>query len=324
LAAAATLLAACGATSAVSSSSPTASSLVSCTLPVMTWTRNGGSSASQSGFISVPSGAFAPDPISTYAPTYDRIYQRWLPVPAAQVLADGSEYAYENELPDGPYEIHVVWVQNGADKMVLHMPYDNAYSIVAMKPEGIYLVQIIHRSGVPTGLWLFSSTRATLTAVAGAADFSWNVIEGGAAWGGPAGGDTLYRLDLSTGAVTTWFQHAIAPQLGIGSSFGPSVVGFDRSGRPLVAFYPPVGATASPPPEPSPEVWLASSPGEAIRLTGLPLPASFVVQRGVTDAHGTWFVGPDGFYLYTDAGFNRAAPMPSGPVGEFQVAGDCS
>lgn len=312
------LLAACGGSSAVSSSTTPAARSISCSLPVLTWTKNGGSSASQSGFVSVPSGTFALAPTSTYSPAYDSAHRRWLPVPAAQILPDGSVYVYENELPDGPYEIHQVQVASGADKMVLHMPYANAYSILAVQPAGIYVVPVLHRSGVPKGLWLFSSTLTTLTAVAGAADLSWNAIGGGAAWGGQAGGDTLDRLDLSTGVVTKWFQHAIAPAPGIGASYGPQVVAFDQAGRPLVGFYPPVDPAATP----VPEVWLASSPGQATKLTGFMPPNT--LGLGVTDSHGTWLVGSDGFYLYTDAGFRRAAPMPPGPVGEFQIAGACS
>ena len=306
------LLLACGGRVA---SSPTSTISVSCSLPVITWTKNGGTAASQSGFISMPTGAFAPDPAGAYGPTYDWANRRWLPVPAPQVLPDGSMYAYEVELQDRPgYQLHAVWVENGADKMIYDMPYDKAYSIVAMKPEGIYLVPIFHRSGEPGGLWLLSSTRATLTAVPGAGDTSWRVVEGGAAWGGPVGGDSLDRLDLTTGEVTTWFRHAIAPELGIGASNGPRVMGFDLSGHPLVEFVPE-GASA-------PEVWLVSSPTEATRLTGLPLPS--FLQPGVTDKHGTWFVGADGFYLYTDGAFHRAAPMPPGPVGDFAVAGGCA
>lgn len=259
----------------VSSSSPASS--VTCSLPATTSTKNGGTMASQSGFISVPSGAFTPDPAGTYGPTYDWTSRRWLPVLASQVLPDRSMYAYEVELQDRPgYQLHVVQVANGADKMIRDMPYDNAYSIVAMKPEGIYLVPILHRSGVPGGLWLLSSTRATLEAVPGAGDNSWQVIEKGAAWGGPVGGDSLDRLDLTTGEVTTWFRHPIEPPMGIGSSNSPQVVGFDLSGHPLIEFVPESATT--------PEVWLVSSPTEATKLTGLSLPA--FLRAGVTDVHG--------------------------------------
>jgi hypothetical protein len=242
-------------------------------------------------------------------------------VVAAQVLPDGSMYAYEKELPDS-YEIHVVWVANGADKMIRSMPYDDAYGILAMKPEGLYLVPIIHRSGVPAGLWLLSSTKATLTAVPGAGTSRWQVVEGGAAWGGPVGGDRLDRLDLSTGVVSTWFLHATAVQTTIGYGYAPTVVGFDTSGRPLVEVYPPIVTAASPArTDPVPELWLVSSPDQATRLSGMKIPEQGL-QPGVTGSHGTWFVGADGFYLYTDSGFRRAAPMPA--TGNFTLAGDCA
>jgi hypothetical protein len=54
----------------------------------------------------------------------------------------------------------------------------------------------------------------------------------------------------------------------------------------------------------------------------MPLSSRFLTP-GITDSHGTWLVGSDGFYLYTDAGFTRAAPMPPGPVGDFYIAGEC-
>jgi hypothetical protein len=308
------LLTACGRISASSPSTSSSAGLLSCNLPVSMYVQNGASITGQSGFISVPSGTFTPDPGANSALTYDRAYKRWLPVLAAQVLPDGTMYAYEVELPDA-YELHVAWVANGADKMIYRMPYENAYSIVAIEPEGIYLVPILHRSGIPVGLWLLSSTTATFTAVPGAGTSRWQAIVGGAAWGGPVGGDRLDRLDLSTGVVTTWFLHDVAPQTGMGYGYGPSVVGFDLSGLPLIQFSPPSDAT------PVPEVWLVSAPDHATRLTGLPLPDQGL-QAGVTDSNGTWFVGADGLYLYTDSGFSRAAPLP--PVGTFAIAGECA
>jgi hypothetical protein len=296
--------------------------VLSCSLPVVSWLKNGGNAASQNGFIAVPSGAITVD-TTPNGYTYDRAYRRWLPVLAPMVLPDGSAYAYEDQPPDGEYDIHVVQVASGADKVISRMPYDNAYSVLALQPEGVYVVPVLHRSGVPTGLWLLSSTTGTLAAVPGAADADWRLIAGGAAWGGPVGADRLDRLDLSTGMVTTWFRHDIAIPLGIGGDYGPAVVGFDLSGRPLVEFAPPVDATVTPAPMPSFEIWLVSSPGQAIKLTGMPLPSGFL-RPGVTDSHGTWFVGSDGFYRYTDGGFKRAAPLPPGPVGEFQIAGGCA
>jgi len=327
------LLGACGRGPASSLSPSGAAALPNCSLPVYNWgwTTNGNVSsvAGQTGFISLPSGTFKPDPTASSGgggSTYVRAYRRWLPVPAAQVLADGSAYVYEQQLADGPYEIHVVQVANGADKMIYHMPYDNAYSVLALEPEGVYVVPIIHKSGVPSGLWLLSSTAPTLMAVPGAIAEPWQVIAGGAAWGGPVGEDRLDRLDLSTGVVTTWFRHAVFVPPGIGSTYGVSVVGFDRSLRPLVEVYPPIDTAASPArTTPVAEVWLASGQGVDIKLAGMPLPDQGDLQVGVTDSHGTWFVGADGVYLYTDAGFQRVALLPpaAGPAPNYTVAGDC-
>ena len=315
------LLSACGRIPASSPSTSSAAGLPSCSLPVSMYVQSGATTTSQSGFISVPSGTFTPDLNAKGSPTYDHATKRWLPVVAAQVLPDGSMYAYEKELPDS-YEIHVVWVANGADKMIRSMPYDDAYSILAMKPEGIYMVPILHRSGIPVGLWLLSSTKATLTAVPGAGTSRWQVIEGGAAWGGPVGGNRLDRLDLSTGVVSTWFLHDVAEQTTMGLGYGPFIVGFDASGRPLITIYSPLPTTASPArTEPLPEVWLVSSPDQATRLSGMQIPDQGL-GAGVTDSHGIWFVGADGFYLYTDSGFTRAAPMPA--TGNFAIAGGCA
>lgn len=188
---------------------------ISCTLPVYKWggVTNGGNYRiiGQYGFLNLASGKFAADPTFT-APTgfYDWRSRRWLPVSMAQILPDGSAYAYEKELTDS-FEIYVVQVATGAEKMVYRMPYDNAYQILAFEPEGIYVYPIIHRSGLPGGLWLLDPAGAALKPLPTSMDGTWQLVSGGAAWGGPGGmaGDSLVRLDLATGALTTWFQHTV-------------------------------------------------------------------------------------------------------------------
>ena len=330
LAAIALVTLSCGrSTTSLPAASSSASVAFSCSLPVISWgwVTNGSVSSisSENGFVSLPSGTIKADPTGNGG-SYDWTYKRWVPVLSSQMLADGSAYTYEVELQDRPgYQIHVVQVASGADKMIDDMPYDNAYSILSLQPEGIYLVPIIHRSGLPAGLWLLSSRTAKLAAVPGAADESWQVIAGGAAWGGPAGGNRLDRLDLSTGVVTTWFQATVAEQIGIGYGYGPRVVGFDQALHPLVEFYPPIPTTASPArTTPAPEVWLVTGPGQATRLTGMPLHDDRFLEMGVTDSHGTWLAGADGIYLHTDSGFTRVVPMRPIPWDNYTIAGGCA
>ena len=301
--------------------------VISCTLPVYKWggVNNGGnySIIGQAGFLDLASGKFAADSAATASSTfYDWRSRRWLPVSMAQVLPDGSAYAYEKELSDS-YEIYVVQVATGAEQMVYRMPYDQAYQILAFQPEGIYVYPIIHMSGLPSGLWLLDPSKAALKPLTTSVNGTWQLVSGGAAWGGPGGmaGDSLVRLDLATGALTTWFQHTVqGPQLE-GYGYGVSVIGFDGSGRPLVEVYPPFDLSAAVP-NPKPEVWLVSSPGQATRVLGLPLPQQGAAI-GVTDSHGMWVVGRDGVYLYAKGAFRKVAPLPAPPENNYMLAGGC-
>lgn len=322
------LMAGCTGGSAASTSPTNSAAVIDCTLPVYKWggVTNGGnySIIGQYGFLSIASGKFSADPtVTADSGTYDWPYKRWLPVGMAQVLPDGSAYVYETELTDS-YEIHLVQVATGADQMVFHMPYDNAYQILAFQPEGIYVYPIMHRSGLASGLWLLDPTKATLKSLPTSMDGTWQLVSGGAAWGGPGGmaGESLVRLDLATGALTTWFQHTVQGAVFEGMGYGVSVIGFDASGRPLVEVFPPFDLRASPAPNPKPEVWLVSSPGQASRVLGLPVPQQGGAT-GVRDSHGLWVEGRDGVYLYADGSFRKVAPLPALPENNYMLTGAC-
>jgi hypothetical protein len=319
-----------GCTRGPAASTPPARSaaVVNCNLPVYKWggVTNGGnySIVGQYGFLSLASGKFAADPeVTAITGFYDWRSRRWLPVPMAQVLPDGSAYAYEKELTDS-FEIYVVHVATGAEEMVYRMPYDNAYQILAFQPEGIYVYPIVHRSGLSGGLWLLDPSRSVLKPLPTSMDGTWQLVSGGAAWGGPGGvaGESLVRLDLASGALTTWFQHIVQGAVFEGMGYGVSVIGFDESGRPLVEVYPPFDLQASPAPNPQPEVWLVSSPGQATRVLGLPVPQQGVAI-GVSDSHGMWVEGRDGVYLYANGAFRRVAPLPALPENNYMLAGGC-
>jgi len=322
------LVASCTGGPAGSTSPSNATLVTSCTLPVYRWggVTNGGnySIVGQYGFLNLASGKFTADPAFTAGTGfYDWRSRRWLPVSMAQVLPDGSAYAYEKELTDS-FEIYVVQVATGAEKMVFRMPYDNAYQILAFEPEGIYVYPILHLSGLPSGLWLLDPSKSALKPLPTSMDGTWQLVSGGAAWGGPGGmaGDSLVRLDLATGALTTWFQHAVQGAVFEGYGYGVSVIGFDGSGRPLVEVFPPFDLLASPAPNPKPEVWLVTSPGQATRVLGLPVPQQGAAT-GVSDSHGMWVEGRDGVYLYANGGFRKVAPLPAPPERNYMLAGVC-
>jgi hypothetical protein len=316
------------------------------------WVTSGQSSSvvGQNGFLAINTGHFTADSRGTFSvgpnglaasqqspvlygddlanTTYDRPYGRWLPASPGHVLRDESAYGYELQLPDaGAYEIHLVQVASAADRVVYHMPYNSAYSILAFQPEGVYLVEILHRSGLAGGLSLLDPKTASLKAIPAAANATWQIVDAGAAWGGPGGqaGDSLTRLDLKNGVVTTWFQHAVQGAVFEGSGYGVSLIGFDASARPLVEVFPP-GATpgSSPQPPGPPQVWLVKAPGDAVQLSGIALPPENALNSGVSDSKGLWLVGADGVYLYAGRGFRREAPLAPQPTPNHMTGGDCA
>jgi len=339
---------------------PSQAGSIGCSLPVFNWgwVTNGPTTSvvGQNGFLAVDSGRFTADPTGVFSEdstgrfasqqtpvlygdnftsaTYDPAYRRWLPAPPSHVLADGSAYVYELELPDGSaYEIHLVEVASATDRMISHMPYDNAYSVIAFQPAGVYVEPILHRSGLPTGVWLLDPKTRSLTAYPNSMNSTWQTVAGGGVWGGPGGqaGDSLTRLDLSTGLVPIWFQHAVQGAefegFGYGVSligFDRSFIGFDRSFRPVVEVFPPGPAPNAPQQSPgAPQVWIVRAPGDASELSGIALARDHALSFGVSDPLGLWLAGADGIYVYTDSGFQRIAPLAPSPTPNYTIEGAC-
>jgi hypothetical protein len=316
------------------------------------WTTTPGPSE-KAGFISLPSGIFTPDPTSeisrsptggtqtVQAPvfngddgpavgahrTYDRAYQRWLPVAKAQVLPDGSAYVYTRYGPQGgsSNEIHLVHVATGADTMIYNQ---GSYAAFDYEPEGVYLTQLIPGKDGTSGLWLLDPTTQSLKAFAAAGNGSWAAIAGGGAWSyswdGPRFGSSKFaRLDLATGAVTVWLDVSTQVQpydVGFKTVFP---IGFDSTFRPLVEVYVvvsgPHGNESI-----AVETWLLRAADQYTRLTGPPLPLG--EPLGVMESHGTWLSGIDGVYLYTGAGFRHVAHAPpaTNAWDSYTIAGICA
>ena len=338
------LLAACGgaqatpkATSspaATPSTSPSATAL-NCSLPVALASSG---PTQQGGFISLPAGSFGTDANSgmtydattrrtrtTQSPvlygdggmTYDRPYQRWLPVTWAQVLPDGTAYVYTREASPTPFrnEVHLVTVATASDRVISNQ---DAYHAIAYQPEGIYVDEHVNGTDASHGLWLLDATNGSLKAYPSGQQATWDRIAAGAAWsysatGNRFGSNTFARLDLNSDVVTTWFSVASPspPEPGFKTI---RVLGFDGS-DPLVQVYVD---------EHTSEVWRLSAPGQATRLPNVPL-GVLSPPFSVTDAQGTWLIAGDGnVYLYGGSAFKRVASAPSGPTPGATVAGSCS
>src|ERR1700737_4255851 len=305
-------LAGCAGATPTPSATATAASALKCSLPIAL------ESGQQAGFLSIPAGAFTPDPsagVSSRGTTYDWPYKRWLPVRSAQVLPDGSAYAYAREASPTPVrnEIHIVNVATGSDRVVFNQ---DAYHVVAYQPEGVYLDYHLNGSDASSGLWLLNAA-GSLKSYPSGRQATWGWIAAGSAWsysvnGNRFGSNSFNRLDLSTGAVGTWFTVA-APEPPAPGSKTIRVIGFDGS-HPLVQVY--VDDQTS-------EIWRLSAAGQATRLPDLPL-GVLSPPFSVADSHGTWLIAGDGgVYLYAGAVFKRVAAAPSAVSGWYGGSGAC-
>jgi len=314
------VLTACGGTPAGATrgtAGPAASAstaALSCSLPISS------GSGQQAGFLSIPSGKFTADPsagTSSNGMTYDRPRQRWLPASWAQVLPDGSAYAYTREASPTQFrnEIHVVDVATGTDRVVYNQ---DAYHVVAYLPDGIYLDHHLNGTDASNGLWRLDPASGSLKAYPSGQQATWGWIAAGGAWsysptGTSFGSNSFARLDLTTGSVETWFTVA-GPAPPAPGSKSIRVLGFDGS-HPLVQVY--VDENTS-------EIWRLSAPGQATRLPDLPL-GVLSPPFSVADSHGTWLIAGDGgVYLYADAAFMRVARAPSVQGTWYIVSGSCA
>jgi hypothetical protein len=314
------VLSACGGGATTSASrSPSATvpsastAALNCRLSIST------DSGQQAGFLSIPSSTYTADPSAGSSSTglsYDRPQHRWLPVSWAQVLPDGSAYAYTREASPIPSrnEIHVVDVATGTDRVIYNQ---GSFHVVAYQSDGIYLDNHLNGTDGSNGLWLLDPASGLLKAYPSGRQATWGWIRAGGAWsyspdGNRFGSNSFARLDLSTGAVETWFTVA-APAPPAPGSKTIRVIGFDGS-YPLVQVY----ADA-----PTSEIWRLTGAGQATRLPDLALGA-LSPPSSVADSHGTWLIAGDGgVYLYANAAFTKVASAPSLASGWYIASGTC-
>ena len=247
--------------------------------------------------VTLPAGLPSPPGYGGYQGfglSYDRIHGRWFPVPSQWALPDGSRYVYPGQ--------QGIYVVNPADNTFSQLGEGKAWIILALDPQGVYAA--VQNTA---GLWLlpFSGAARQITAAG-----YWQAVGGGAAYGTttsavpPGAANQIIRLDLKTAANVTWFM----------ADGGQSqVVGFDRSGSPLIQVTSSRGGQSY--------LWLAPSVGGAtlIAIMGAGFPGSFnPYWPPIADQQGVWFGGASTISLFIP-NTGLYAPVQIGG----QLAGDC-
>jgi hypothetical protein len=287
---------------------------LSCRLPVVTPT--------QAGWLTFPQGSFQADPRATvqlpgyssppfFWKSYDKAYERWLPVPRDDISPDGQHYAYADP-PGTGGGVHVVDLATGANH--LFRPAAGDWAVLDYEVEGVYLASQSSGPALPSGLWLLDPTgRQPFRQIDNTQ--SWQYISGGAAWGtqdplsghGPGPGSRLVRLDLQTGVITSWYKR---------SDIEFVVTGADGLGHPLletIKGYPNqlLLVTAQ----------NAANPLPVAQGSALPSLSNYI--HPVNDAaHGLWLGDTGGMVsLYTPSSeIEQVGRVGSGDV---LVAGGC-
>jgi len=281
-----------------------------CRLPVDSPTTS--STEPLGGWITFPTGDFARDPESLagrlppHAPSYDRPLSRWVPVEHQYLSPDGTSYILHNDasLPK-PNDFYVVDVKTGTRKFVLSgdgPPQAPAsWTVVTYATEGVYLWS----TGLQTipGLWLLDPTQGTVRLIDGS--HYWGAVANGAAWaidppfGGTASTYRIFRLDLISGAVATWYE-------------GNTPVG-------LVAPTPDADVLVSLGQNGSGRLQLLSSPNQPVPLG---VPSDFPqVYDAYLATPGVWLpLAQDGLALYEKG---QGVRIVTRSVSVARVAGDC-
>jgi len=257
----------------------------------------------------LPSGDFVREPasaegrLSSHVPSYDRALGRWVPVEANFVAPDGATYVLTNEQSIGR-DFYLVDARTGARHFLLSGDGPSqapaSWTVVTYANEGIYLWS----TGILTipGLWLLDPGSGTVRLVDGTHYWGW--VDGGFAWAGdPAFGGTastykVYRLDLRSGAVTTWYEGSTPARVLSPTPDGRVLVNFGDSG--------------------SEQIELIAAPNQ---LVVLDVPKEFHVDDAFTTNPGVWLVGRQGGVALYRPGHETRVVAPNVQI--FSVAGGC-
>ena len=300
----------------------------SCRLPVTIQAGAGDGITLQGGFVTFPAASLAMDTagtmnsrypedgfVTTASPAlvgsggygfFDRGQSRWVPVPPSQASADGRAYAYvSTDWKTNLSKLFVVTVTSGQSRS-FDVPTPQSPFVMDYGTAGVYLSAGSAMGGPALGVWLVDPATGNIKALR-TADWVWAVRDG-YAWVGRfdsrdqtvwppmeiARLNSLIRIDLATGAETTWFY---AP------GRYPWMIGLASGGRPLVVLGGPNGN----------ELRLLNEPG----LPGQVIHTGNDITFDTPQADGDriWFGGATGIYLYTPAaGLQRVFAYNADPT----------
>ena len=283
----------------------------------------------QAGFISLPAGTFAADPLTRLQPPtasapsisgyYDRAVSRWLPVGREAVAPDGLHYAFTDrpdsyqQSPPSRATLHVVSVKTGVDLAFDGGYWFAPYYVLDYTAEGIYLYT--SGEGQRYGLWLMNPATGAIKQVAALTDVlssagnksfwvgSVNPSDPNPMPGMGGTPDQIEKFNLVDGSHSVWFY-----QPGSGVSF----LGLDLAGHPIVSTYGPSGQPTA--------FFLVPSPGTRRSILTATPPLSLLnglASPGspIADSHGVWFGSPDGIYVYPETGgLQRVSTQPGFPA----------
>ncbi len=162
---------------------------------------------------------------TNHEPSYDWPLRRWVPVESVDVAPDGTQYLLD-EQPGSLGALYLVDALTGAKRPIYST--SDYRRVIAYTGRGIFLSD----TGInpSPGLWLLNPATGTATLVPGSDhNPAWMLVGADAAWtvtGVPGvSGESVLRLDLASGQVTTWYQTPLPVGL----------LALDGQDRPLIS-----------------------------------------------------------------------------------------
>jgi hypothetical protein len=225
---------------------------LTCRLPVVS---AAGPGEPPGGWVTFPGGQFVRDPASLSVrgdanlPSYDRAIGAWVPVELEKVSPDGGSYVLTSYNSTPP--LYLVDAKTGSRELILPADREgpilgSVWKVIQYANEGIYLWTGNGGMEMPVpGLWLLDPKTGVVKLVDGS--HYWGKVSGGFAWaldeaGTRASASKVYRLDLSTGQVSTLYESKTDIALLSPTPDGEILIDYGQIGSPRLALLAGAGA----------------------------------------------------------------------------------